>query len=121
MKNWMKLMTLLALSLTFSHGAMARLPKNPLLIKKIPVETVKSSTKALGLETYEGRKIALSAVKKKWFTKKTLHEVLKRDQIELKNGEIIYPEEVEFGLALKKYMANRASNPYGRAPKDDEE
>jgi len=96
-------------------------------IVKVETKKVTKSTKAAGLELESGRKIHLDRVVKRRFKKKRISEILRRDQIELTNGEIIYPEEVQFALVpetrlIRVQMEEKA--PRGddeRAPRGDDE
>lgn len=96
-------------------------------IVKVSTKKVTKSTKAAGLELETGRKIHIDRVVKRRFKKKKISEILRRDQIELTSGEIIYPEEVQFALVpetrlIRVHMAAKA--PRGddeRAPRGDDE
>ncbi|MCP4912862.1 MAG: hypothetical protein GY909_07065 [Oligoflexia bacterium] len=92
--------------------------KNIDQVEKVEVKKVKASTRAVGFETFAGDVLSLQDVKKKWFKKKTLKEVLSRTEIELINGQIIYPEEVEFGLVPANVLRRLGNK--DRAPKEDE-
>lgn len=100
-------------------------------VKRVRAERVTTKTDAKGIETYGGRIVKLSSIKKKLFRKKTIVEILNRGQIELSNGEILYPEEVEFALVPESQRKpidvaripddERApKDDDGRAPKDDD-
>jgi hypothetical protein len=88
-------------------------------IVKITTEKVTKSTKAAGLELGSGRKIHIDRVVKRRFKKKKVSEILRRDQIELTNGEIIYPEEVQFALVPETRLISVRYDE--RAPRGDDE
>lgn len=96
-------------------------------IVKVTTEKVTKSTKAEGLELGSGRKIHIDRVVKRRFKKKRVSEILRRDQIELTNGEIIYPEEVQFALVPETRLIRvryDEKSPRGddeRAPRGDDE
>ncbi|MBT3583379.1 MAG: hypothetical protein HN509_00620 [Halobacteriovoraceae bacterium] len=79
-------------------------------LKQVSTTQVTARTVAKGMETFYGERISLREVKKRWFRKKTIKEVLSREEIELSNGQILYPNEIEFALVPK----------YARPPKGDE-
>jgi hypothetical protein len=116
--------TLFVLSITFSAGSQAReLTK----VKKVHVESAEKTERvAKGFETYRGRAFSLNQVRGK---NTSIVEVLRRHQIEMTSGEIVYPEEVEYVLVPAAVKAPKAKAPHGddgsgtgvgRAPKDDE-
>ena len=108
MKTLVKLLLVVMVSFLSVQGSYASGLKSAGKMVKVSTEQVTKKTKALGLETYEGRTIDLDSVKKRFFRKKTVAEILNRAQIELKSGEIVYPEEVQFALVPKN----------GRYPKE---
>lgn len=67
-------------------------------LDKVETERVTQDMEGKGLETFDGKLIDLEDVKKRFFRKKTIKEVLERSQIELNNGRIFYPEEIRFAL-----------------------
>jgi len=108
MKTLVKVLLVVMVSFLSVQGSYASGLKSAGKMKKVSTEQVTKKTKALGLETYEGRTIDINSVKKRFFKKKTVAEILNRAQIELKSGEIVYPEEVQFALVPKN----------GRYPKE---
>lgn len=123
MKTLMAVM-MITLSFTFATGTEAgELTK----VKKVHVErAAKADKKAKGFETYRGRKFSLKSVRGR---NSSIVEVLRRHQIEMTSGEIVYPEEVEFVLVPAAGKAPKARIPHGdegsgtgvgRAPKNDE-
>jgi len=72
----------------------------PQLYSKIPVEFVNPSTTGNGLETHYGELISLREIALKPAGNK-IGIVLSRAQIELRNGDIYYPEEIKFVLKAK--------------------
>ncbi len=75
-------------------------------ISKIPVERMSDKTYADGFETYYGERFAVEEVVNAQDVKPA--QILKQDQIELKNGGIFYPEEVEFALRVRGGGINKA-------------
>lgn len=69
---------------------------------KIPVERASDKTKAQGFETYYGEVFAADEVVGVDAQEAKVLDVLKQDQIELKDGGIFYPEEVEFALRERR-------------------
>lgn len=64
----------------------------------------KQTKSAIGMETLWGETFSHADVKSpKWDKKTGLLGVLSKAQIELKSGQIIYPEEVRFGLIPKNF------------------
>lgn len=123
MKTLMAVM-MINLSFTFSAQTSAsELTK----VKKVHVEKAeKTVKKAKGFETYRGRKFSLKSVRGR---NTSIVEVLRRHQIEMTSGEIVYPEEVEFVLVPANAKAPKARMPHGddgsgtgvgRAPRDDD-
>jgi hypothetical protein len=123
MKTLMAVM-IITLSFAFQTKTEAReLTK----VKKVHVEKAKrADKKAKGFETYRGRKFSLKSVRGR---SSSVVEVLRRHQIEMTSGEIIYPEEVEYVLVPVSSKSPRAKIPHGddgsgtgvgRAPKNDE-
>ncbi|MDC1174853.1 hypothetical protein OAT67_05725 [Bacteriovoracaceae bacterium] len=115
-----KLLTVLLMTLIMTPYAQGfDLYKNIEKLEKVEVKKVKANTRAVGFETFRGEVMSLRDVKKKWFKKKTLKEVLSREEIELVNGQILYPEEVEFGLVINTRLGDKNRAPHGddeRAP-----
>ncbi|MCO4794310.1 MAG: hypothetical protein KC493_11385 [Bacteriovoracaceae bacterium] len=117
--------TIIVLSFVFATGAQAGddLKKT----KKVSVEkAAKTSKKVKGFETYRGEKFSLNKVRGR---SHSIVEVLKRHQIEMISGEIVYPEEVEFVLVPSNVRAPKSRAPHtddgsgpnvGRAPKSDD-
>ncbi len=88
-------------------------------IVKIRANKVTSDMRGIGFETNYGEKISLDQVR---FlnpnSKSALSKVLQRDRIELISGEIIYREEVQYGLIQQQEMAMDFQFPnfVGKAP-----
>jgi len=75
-------------------------------VSKIPVERISDRTRADGFETYYGEKFTVKEVVNAKDTKPV--EILKQNQIELRDGGIFYPEEVEFALRIRRQGINKA-------------
>lgn len=70
---------------------------------KIPSSRIKRSTKVLGMRTFAGKLIAVKMIRGlRNKVKVKVLDIMKKPQIELKNGEIIYPEEIHFFYTKKK-------------------
>ena len=85
-------------------------------IEKIKVENISPATKAAGFKTYEGK---LLRTKNLLLTNKKViqaSKVLKVDFIEMEDGEIFYPEEIEFVYSVNGKKMPRAF----KAPKEEE-
>ncbi len=116
--------TLFVLSFTIATGSQAGELSR---VKKVHVESAEQTdNQAKGFETYRGRKFSLKSVRGR---NNSIVEVLRRHQIEMTSGEIVYPEEVEFVLVPANAKAPKARAPHGddgsgtgvgRAPKSDE-
>lgn len=74
---------------------------------KIRVERMSDKTYADGFETYYGEKFLVEEVVNAVDVQKPA-EILKQNQIELKDGGIFYPEEVEFALRVRGGGINKA-------------
>lgn len=81
--------------------------------KKVKVTKAGKASDAKGFETYHGKKFSLKNIRGR---NESIVEVLRRHQIEMTSGEIVYPEEVEFVLVPNQAM----NNPKARAPHGDE-
>jgi hypothetical protein len=91
--------------------------QDPDLIIRLEAQRVNKETEAAGMETYHGQVISLQDIKKRFFQKKTIAEVLSRSQIELSNGEIVYPEEVRFALVPRYQRGGGVEKaPHEKAP-----
>jgi hypothetical protein len=104
---------LIVLSLIFAEEALAKGGEDKVNIKEA---TTSSLEKAKGMETWNGDKISLRHVKKLNNKKNKMVEVLRRAQIELTSGDIIYPEEVRFVLISKGYFRTQKE----RVPHNDD-
>lgn len=81
---------LIAFTLIFAEEALAG---EKAVLKTATATSIK---KAKAMETWEGHKISLNKVKAIKGKSKDMLEVLRRAQIELVTGDIIYPEEVQY-------------------------
>ena len=120
--------TLLALSLLLiSSAVMAALPvaQTDLVVRnyntaviKVKASAVTKDMNGIGFETSFGARYKLSDVR---FinpnAKSALSNVLKKDRIELRSGEIIYQEEITYGLIKSQKISNiQIFNPFEKAP-----
>jgi hypothetical protein len=110
MKNLLTYL-LIGLSLIFAEEALAAEDK-----VSVKVATSKSLKKAKAMETWDGDKVSLRRVKRVYGKKHNMVEVLKRAQIELTTGDIIYPEEVRFVLVSKGWFRSSKE----RVPHNDD-
>lgn len=85
-------------SLLMSHGTLAG--ERSVIVKsayqRIPVALARKVKNAEALETFYGEVINLRDVQ--GLNARNIQQVLQRHQIELRDGEIFYPEEIEFLL-----------------------
>lgn len=90
------------------------------LVVKIEVEQINEAMNkaGLGFETDKGEIYSLNEIQKRGFKKTTIKDVLQREQIELKNGEVIYPEEVKYGLIFGRAVGVRSG--VEKAPHEDD-
>jgi hypothetical protein len=122
MKKILQLITLAILAMIFAGASEAEASpkyKKVTEIVKVKTNNVTKKTQAAGLELDNGRKIHIDRVVKRRFKKKRISEILRRDQIELTNGEIIYPEEVQFALVPETRLIR--VHMQGKAPRGDDE
>ncbi len=101
--------TLITLALIFSEDALAQEASKSKEVSVYKV-TNKGLKKAKGMVTWNGASISIAKVKKLRRKKNNMLDILRRAQIELLSGEIIYPEEVRFVLI--------PSGPKTRSPHD---
>ena len=101
--NLIRLLFLILLLTSF--GAKAK-------VSVFSVEEEKLGTQIKAFETFEGEKIEVKELKSKI---STISSLLESDIIELKSGEIFYPEEVEyvFGMGESKFKSFSARAPGG--------
>lgn len=85
-------------------------------IEKISVKSVNPMTKAAGFQTFEGKILRAGDLENSKRRIVQATKVIKGDFIEMKNGEIFYPEEIEFVFSVK----NRKFPSTFKAPKEDE-
>jgi hypothetical protein len=98
MKNLLTYL-LIGLTLVFAEEALAAQDK-----VSIKMASSSSMKKAKGMETWDGDKVSLRRIKKVYGKKHNMVEVLKRAQIELTSGDIVYPEEVKYVLVSKGFF-----------------
>lgn len=82
------------------------------LYDRIPVSLAAKVKNPKALETFYGDVIEIKKIREPRAV--DVNKILKGAQIELKSGEIFYPEEVEFLLSLKAGVKDRA--PHEKAP-----
>ena len=120
-------LAIIEMLITGASEAQAAKYKKVTEIVKVVTKKVTKKTQAAALELETGRKIHIDRVVKRRFKKKRISEILRRDQIELTNGEIIYPEEVQFALVPETRLIRvhmEGKSPRGddeRAPRGDDE
>jgi len=90
------------------------------LIVKVTVQEMNEALDkaAAGIETRDGEIFSLNDIKKEGFHRKSVKEVLERAQIELKRGDIIYPEEVKYALIINRGLGLRPG--VEKAPHEDD-
>ena len=85
-------------SLLMSHGTLAG--EKTVIVsgsyERIPVALARKVKNAQALETFYGEVINVSEIQ--GLNSRNIQQVLRRHQIELRDGEIFYPEEIEFLL-----------------------
>ncbi|MBT7610267.1 MAG: hypothetical protein HN576_10955 [Bacteriovoracaceae bacterium] len=102
---------LIGLTLIFAEEALANQDK-----VSVKVATTTSIKKAKAMETWDGDKVSLWRIKKMYGKKHNMVEVLKRAQIELTSGDIVYPEEVRFVIVSKGFFRSKKE----RVPHSDD-
>ena len=112
MKNLLTYL-LIGLTLVFAEEALAKDSQEKLSIK---VASSSSMKKAKAMETWDGDKVSLRRIKRKYGKKHNMVEVLKRAQIELTSGDIVYPEEVRFVIVSKGFFRSKKE----RVPHSDD-
>jgi len=85
-------------------------------IEKISVKSINPTTKAAGFQTFEGKVLRVGDLENSRRRVIQAVKVIKGDFIEMKNGEIFYPEEIEFVFSVK----GRKFPSRFKAPKEDE-
>ena len=103
MKNLLTYL-LIGLTLIFAEEALAKDSEDKLSIK---VASSTSMKKAKAMETWDGDKVSLRRIKKVYGKKHNMVEVLRRAQIELTSGNIIYPEEVRYVIISKGFFRSQ--------------
>lgn len=105
MKALIQVLTLIAMSFVINNSAQAQSAD----IEKVPAAVVEASAEVDSLELYDGDKISVVEIRSH---SRRAGAILGADQIELNNGEIIYPEEVQF--AVVRGISNK--NPHQKNP-----
>lgn len=90
------------------------------LIVKVEVEAISEAMNksALGIETERGEVYSLNEITRRGIKRTTIKEIMQREQIELKNGDVLYPEEIRYGLLLERAMGTRPG--IEKAPHEDD-
>ncbi|ATH08120.1 hypothetical protein BIY24_09210 [Halobacteriovorax marinus] len=83
-------------------------------IEKISVKRVSPITKAAGFQTFHGKILRAGDLENSAHRIVNAAEVIKKDFIEMKDGEIFYPEEIEYVFQVK------GPGHTSKAPKEDE-
>lgn len=92
MKALIQVLTLIALSFVINQGANAQSVET---LEKVPATRVEASAEVDSLELYDGDRINVIQIRRRT---NRAGEILGQSQIELNNGEIVYPEEVRFAV-----------------------
>ncbi|WP_372654992.1 hypothetical protein [Halobacteriovorax sp.] len=89
-------------------------------IEKISVQQVSPSTKAAGFQTYRGQILKAGNLGDSRNRVVNASDVIKKDFIEMKDGEIYYPEEIEYVFQVKGGTKFKAPKEDERAPQDND-
>lgn len=106
MKALIQVLTLIALSFAFNQSANAQSADADI---KVPATRVAASAEVNALELYDGDTINVVQIKRR---NNSAGSILGASQIELTNGEIIYPEEVRFAVV----RGDSNKNPHQKNP-----
>lgn len=89
-------------------------------IEKISVKQVNPITKAAGFQTYRGKVLRAGDLQDSGNRVVNAQKVIKKDFIEMKDGEIYYPEEIEYVFQVKNGNSFKAPKEDERAPQDND-
>lgn len=112
MTKTLKLLVVLLMPLLISQGTYGQTRYDARLYDRIPVSLAAKVKNPQALETFYGEVIELRNIREASSTE--IKKILEGSQIELRDGEIFYPEEVEYLLQLKAGIKDRA--PHEKAP-----
>lgn len=107
MKAVIQVLTLIALSFAFNQDVSAQSVET---LEKVPASRVAPSAEVDSLELYDGDRISVVQIRRR---NNSAGSILGNSQIELNNGEIVYPEEVRFAV-VKGEGSNK--NPHQKNP-----
>tara|TARA_R110002049_G_scaffold67039_3_gene174406 strand:- start:168 stop:503 length:336 start_codon:yes stop_codon:yes gene_type:complete len=107
MKALIQVLTLIALSFAFNQKASAQSVES---LEKVPATRVAPSAEVESLELYDGDRISVVEIRRR---NNSAGSILGNSQIELNNGEIVYPEEVRFALVRG---SGNDKNPHQKNP-----
>tara|TARA_R110000868_G_scaffold377142_6_gene642415 strand:+ start:1900 stop:2232 length:333 start_codon:yes stop_codon:yes gene_type:complete len=106
MKAVIQVLTLIALSFAFNNSANAQSAEADI---KVPATRVEASAQVNALELYDGETINVVQIRRR---NNSAGSILGASQIELNNGEIVYPEEVRYALV----RGDSNKNPHQKNP-----
>lgn len=107
MKALIQVLTLIALSFVINQGASAQSVET---LEKVPATRVEASAEVDSLELYDGDRINVIQIRRH---SNRAGEILGQSQIELNNGEIVYPEEVRYAVVRGDFNKNpHQKNPH---------
>lgn len=107
MKALIQVLTLIALSFVINQGANAQSAES---VEKVPATVVTANAEVSSLELYDGDRISVSQIRRR---SNRAGEILRSAQIELNNGEIVYPEEVRYAVVR---TGSNDKNPHQKNP-----
>lgn len=89
-------------------------------IEKISVKKINILTKAAGFQTFRGKVLRAGDLESSKQRVVQAVDVIKKDFIEMKDGEIYYPEEIEYVYQVKGIRTFKAPKEDERAPQDND-
>ncbi|PIK15906.1 hypothetical protein [Halobacteriovorax sp. JY17] len=89
-------------------------------IEKISVKKVNPATEAAGFQTFRGKILRAGDLENSARRVVKAEDVIKKDFIEMKDGEIYYPEEIEYVFQVKGGQTFKAPKEDERAPQDSD-
>ena len=107
MKAVIQVLTLIALTFAFNQDVSAQSVES---LEKVPATRVAPSAEVESLELFDGDRISVVEIRRR---NNSAGSILGSSQIELNNGEIVYPEEVRYALVRG---AGSNKNPHQKNP-----
>ncbi|GEM_PF-6049911 len=89
-------------------------------IQKISVKQISPATRAAGFQTFRGEVLKAGNLGDSRERIVNAAEVIKKDFIEMKDGEIYYPEEIEYVFQVEGGTKFKAPKEDERAPQDND-